>query len=193
MNIPNKLTLSRLLLAAILPFFILSGIKLPYRDYIATIIFLLGAVTDILDGYIARRTNNITVFGIFADPIADKLLVNSAMISLVYIDRLSPFVAIALIGRDTIMTGFRLVASEQGVVIPALAFGKAKMVIISILITYLLFDLNMSILRIVFVGLSLFFSYLSLAWALVIYKEVLKKSTEHTGKHYPKCSERIIK
>lgn len=178
MNIPNKLTLSRLLLAAILPFVILSGIELPYRNCIATVMFLLGAVTDVLDGYIARRTNNITVFGIFADPIADKLLVNSAMISLVYINRLSPFVAIALIGRDTIMTGFRLIASEQGVVIPALAFGKVKMLIVSVLITYLLLDLNMPILKIVFVGLSLFFSYLSLAWALVIYKEVLKKSAD---------------
>lgn len=184
MNIPNKLTLSRLLVAAILPVVFLSDIEAIDRNYITTFIFLLGVFTDVLDGYIARRTNNITVFGIFADPIADKLLVISAMISLVYLNRLSPFVAIALIGRDTIMTGFRLIASEQGVVIPALTLGKVKTVIISVLIFFLLLDLNMSILKIVLIGLSLFFAYLSLAWTLVIYKEVLSKSTDHTRERY---------
>ena len=174
MNIPNKLTLSRLLIAVILPVVILSDIELLYKNYIATFVFLLGAFTDVLDGYIARGTNCITVFGIFADPIADKLLAISAMISLVYLNRLSPFVAIVLIGRDTIMTGFRLIASEQGVVIPALTFGKIKTVVISILITYLLLDLNISIVKNALIGVSLVSAYISLVQAIVIYKKVFK-------------------
>ena len=138
MNLPNKLTVFRVIL--IVPFVVLllggfqqwgwfttlfSGI-LPYTDYIAVGIFIVASLTDLLDGKIARKYNLVTDFGKFMDPLADKLLVCSAMICLIEMGRLSAWIVIVIISREFIISGFRLIAAEQGIVIAASYWGKFK-------------------------------------------------------------------
>lgn len=138
MNLPNKLTIFRVIL--IVPFVLLLlgshqqwgwfmalfGSILPYVDYIAVAIFIIASLTDMLDGRIARKYNLVTNFGKFMDPLADKLLVCSALICLVEMGRLPAWMVIIIISREFIISGFRLVASDNGVVIAASYWGKFK-------------------------------------------------------------------
>lgn len=138
MNLPNKLTVFRMIL--IVPFVILllgnfqqwgwftaifGGIS-EYVDYIALAIFIIASLTDLLDGKIARKYNLVTNFGKFMDPLADKLLVCAAMIALVEMGRIPSWVVIIIISREFIISGFRLIASDNGVVIAASYWGKFK-------------------------------------------------------------------
>lgn len=125
MNLPNKLTLFRMFLV---PFFLLfvSVDAIPYNLTIATIIFLLAAYTDHLDGKIARRDNLITNFGKFMDPLADKLLVTSALIALVERTEIGAWVAVVIIAREFAVSGLRTIAANEGVVIAASIWGKIK-------------------------------------------------------------------
>ncbi len=127
MNLPNKLTILRVIL---IPFFIvfLLGEGIPYHDYIALGIFLVASFTDMLDGKIARKYNLVTNFGKFMDPLADKLLVCSALICLIELQRISAWMVIVIIAREFIISGFRLIASDNGVVIAASWWGKVKTV-----------------------------------------------------------------
>lgn len=173
MNLPNKLTLSRFIIAALVVLFFLTNIfDNQYRDYIVAVIFLIGSVTDILDGYIARKNNEITTFGTFADPVADKALLTSAIISLVFLHRFSPFVAIALIERDIVMTGLRLIAMEQKVIVPPTITGKIKTIFESILVLYLLLNWNIPYVKIFLVIFSILFAYISLIVAILKYKNI---------------------
>ncbi len=138
MNLPNKLTIFRVIL--IVPFVLLLlgshqqwgwfmalfGGILEYVDYIAVAIFIIASLTDMLDGKIARKYNLVTNFGKFMDPLADKLLVCSALICLVEMGRLPAWMVIVIISREFIISGFRLVASDNGVVIAASYWGKFK-------------------------------------------------------------------
>ena len=138
MNLPNKLTVFRMIL--IVPFVILLlgafhewgwftaifGGILEYVDFIALAIFIIASLTDLVDGKIARKYNLVTNFGKFMDPIADKLLVCSAMICLVEMGRIPAWIVIIIIAREFIINGFRLVASDKGVVIAANYWGKFK-------------------------------------------------------------------
>ena len=129
MNLPNKLSLSRLIITPIMMFFYLATF-IPYGKFVAGGLFVIGAITDFLDGYIARKYNMVTDMGKFLDPIADKLLVTSALI-LVATDGtiIPPFGAIALaifVGRDLTVDVLRLLASGKGVVIAADKLGKYK-------------------------------------------------------------------
>lgn len=140
MNLPNKLTVFRVVL--IIPFvaFLLGGYEgwswftmlfggiLAYTDYIALAIFVIASLTDLLDGKIARKYNLITNFGKFMDPLADKLLVCSAMICLIPSGDLEAWIVIVIIAREFIISGFRLVASDNGIVIAASYWGKFKTV-----------------------------------------------------------------
>ena len=140
MNLPNKLTLLRI---AIVPFFVLAlvnSLNSLTMQIISLILFLGANVTDILDGYIARSRNMITDFGKFVDPIADKLLVASAIICLVELGSLKAWVAILIIGRDFIISGFRLVAANKGIVIAASKLGRSKTVSQCIMICLLIFN-----------------------------------------------------
>jgi len=123
-NVPNVLTLARILAVPVLVVALLD--ETPDGDVIAAAVFALAAVTDGLDGYIARRRRQITTFGKLMDPLADKLLVIAALISLVSLDRLDAWVAMVIIARELAVTGLRGVAAEQGVVIAASWLGKAK-------------------------------------------------------------------
>ena len=123
-TIPNLLTLFRILLIPVLAAALLSGIE--SGDVIAAIVFAVASVTDALDGWIARRNKDVTTFGKLMDPLADKLLVTSALVSLVALDRLQAWVAMVIIAREFAVTGLRQLAMEHGEVIHASSWGKIK-------------------------------------------------------------------
>ena len=125
MNLPNKLTMFRIILIPFFVFFLLTDF-VPFSDYIALGIFALASFTDLLDGKIARKYNLITNFGKFMDPIADKLLVCAALIAFVELKLLPSWIVIVLIAREFIVSGFRLVASDAGIVLAAGWGGKFK-------------------------------------------------------------------
>ena len=125
MNLPNKLTMFRVILIPFFIVFLLIPIT-PYDKWIALAIFVIASLTDLLDGKIARKYNLVTNFGKFMDPLADKLLVCSALICLIELDKIPSWMVIIIIAREFIISGFRLVASDNGVVIAASYFGKFK-------------------------------------------------------------------
>jgi CDP-diacylglycerol--glycerol-3-phosphate 3-phosphatidyltransferase len=124
LNVPNVLTLLRIVAVPVLVVALLD--ETPDGDVIAAIVFALAAFTDGLDGYIARRNKQVTTFGKLMDPLADKLLVIAALISLVSLDRLAAWVAMVIIARELAVTGLRSIAAERGVVIAASWMGKLK-------------------------------------------------------------------
>ena len=140
MNLANKLTLIRIILVPIFLIFMVS--EIPYGTIIATGIFILASLTDKLDGYIARSRNQITNFGKFMDPVADKLLVTSALISLVELSIIPAWAAIIIIAREFSVSGLRTLAAADGIVIAASWWGKIKTVIQIIAIILLLLEVN---------------------------------------------------
>lgn len=137
MNIPNILTLIRIIL---IPFFVIVLlVKIPYGDYMAAFIFIVAALTDSLDGYLARKWKQITKLGIILDPLADKLLITAALISLVELGRIPGWTAIVILGREFAVSGLRAVKAEEGIIIPASKWGKAKTVsqIVAVLLVIL--------------------------------------------------------
>ncbi|GIM47876.1 CDP-diacylglycerol--glycerol-3-phosphate 3-phosphatidyltransferase [Collibacillus ludicampi] len=138
MNLANRITLARIFLVPVVMLFLLvrynlgtlsiGGQTTTVSELIAALIFTIAAVTDGLDGYIARKRKMVTNFGKFLDPLADKLLVSAVLISLVELQRLSAWVAIVIISREFAVTGLRLVAVAEGLVIAASKLGKMKTV-----------------------------------------------------------------
>ncbi len=137
MNTPNKLTILRMIMVPIFIALLLSGCKI-----VAGIVFILASLTDTLDGYLARKNNEVTVFGKFMDPLADKLLVCSALICLVELGLIPSWVVIIIVGRDFIISGFRLVAAERGIVIAANMWGKVKTVVQMLMVIVLVFHIG---------------------------------------------------
>lgn len=145
MNLANKLTIFRIILVpimVIIPLLNIQGdfIGIPYTYLIINLIFILASITDKLDGYIARSRNQVTNFGKFADPLADKILVLSAMLLLVELGKLPAWIPIIILAREFIVSGYRLIAVEQGgKVIAASVYGKIKTVtqIIAIIIAFI--------------------------------------------------------
>lgn len=136
MNLPNLLTLSRIFLVPLLVAVLLrkSAVELDTgwvvltREAIALAIFLAAALTDLLDGYLARRRRQVTTLGKLLDPIADKVLVSAALISLVELDRVAAWMVVLIVSREFAVSVLRNVALSEGIVIVASEFGKAKMV-----------------------------------------------------------------
>ena len=124
MNLPNKLTMFRIILVPVLVVVLL--INIPYGDYFAAAIFILAALTDSLDGYLARRWKQVTRLGIFLDPLADKLLIMAALICLVQLGRIPGWIAIVIIAREFAVSGLRAIKAGDGIVIPASIWGKLK-------------------------------------------------------------------
>ena len=175
MNLPNKLTILRVIMIPFFVFFLLSGVGGSASKWIALVIFAAASITDTLDGYIARRDNLITDFGKFMDPLADKLLVCSALICFVELDKLPAWMVIIIIAREFIISGFRLIAAENGVVIAANYWGKFKTVSQMIMIILLIVDFGgvFAILTEVFIWLSVALTVISLLTYIMQNRKVL--------------------
>ncbi|MDY2946025.1 MAG: CDP-diacylglycerol--glycerol-3-phosphate 3-phosphatidyltransferase [Lachnospiraceae bacterium] len=141
MNLPNKLTMLRIFMIPFFVFFMLCPAAGKYRFVIALIIFIAASITDSLDGHIARKYNLITDFGKFMDPLADKMLVVSAMICLVSLGRIPAWVVIIIVAREFTISGFRLIAADKGVVIAASYWGKFKTVFQMIMVILMIADI----------------------------------------------------
>ena len=141
MNLPNKLTLFRVILIPFFVFFLLTDIGLgTAAPILALIIFIVASLTDMLDGKIARKYNLVTNFGKFMDPLADKLLVCSALICLIELEKVPSWIVIIIIAREFIISGFRLIAAEHQIVIAASMWGKFKTTFQMIAIILLILD-----------------------------------------------------
>ena len=140
MNLPNKLTVLRVLMVPFFVLFMLTDIGGAANKWIALAIFCVASLTDMLDGKIARARNLVTNFGKFMDPLADKLLVCSAMICMITTGQLAAWIVIIIIAREFIISGFRLVAADAGIVIAASYWGKFKTVAQMAMIIVLLAD-----------------------------------------------------
>ena len=127
LNLPNALTLIRILLVPVLV--VALTVETPGGSTIAAIVFAIAAFTDGLDGYIARSRQSVTTFGKVMDPVADKLMIAAALISLVSLERLAAWVAMVIIAREFAVSGLRIAAGQQGVVIPASGLGKVKTIV----------------------------------------------------------------
>ncbi len=165
-NVPNVLTLARILLIPV--FIILFVHPTPEQSLAAAIVFAVAAVTDMLDGYIARRTGQVTKLGKLLDPIADKLLVLSALILLMNVERVSALVVLLIVGRELAVTGIRAIAAGEGMIIPAETTGKYKMALQVVAIILLILEGtglaalgNMHLAGIFTLYLSLVLGYLS--------------------------------
>ena len=175
MNLPNKLTIFRVILIPFFVFFLLAPYFPEYGKYIATAIFIVASLTDMADGKIARKYNLITDFGKFMDPLADKLLVCAAMICLVEMGRLPAWMVIVIISREFIISGFRLVASDNGVVIAASYWGKFKTTFQMLMIIVLILNLGgvFDMIGLVLTWIALILTVVSLIDYLVKNKQVI--------------------
>ena len=164
MNTPNKLTIARMIIVPFLVIFLLTGWGGEANRYISLTLFVVASVTDWFDGYLARKNNLVTNFGKFMDPLADKLLVCSAMICMIDLKRLPAWFVIIIIAREFIISGFRLIAAENGIVIAANYWGKFKTAsqMIMIILLILHFDGIFVILEQIFIWLSLALTIISL-------------------------------
>ena len=176
MNLPNKLTLFRIVLIPFFVFFLFTGCVGEAGKYIALGIFAVASLTDLFDGKIARKYNLVTNFGKFMDPIADKLLVSSALISFVGLNRLPAWIVIILIAREFIISGFRLVASDAGIVLAASWWGKFKTAFQMIMCILLIINIQNNVFTVinnVFIYISLALSVISLADYLIKNRKVI--------------------
>lgn len=175
MNTPNKLTIARMVLVPFLVVFMLAGWGQEANRYICLAIFAVASITDWFDGYLARKNHLVTNFGKFMDPLADKLLVCSALICLVELDRLDAWIVIIIIAREFIISGFRLIAAENGVVIAANYWGKFKTVSQMIMIILLILNFGgvFAVLSTVFVWISVALTVISLVTYVMQNKAVL--------------------
>lgn len=176
MNLANKITIFRVILVPLFMIVLYSNSK--YSTYFAAIIFTFASLTDTLDGYIARSRKLITNFGKFADPLADKILVSAALISLVDLGRIPGWVVVIIIAREFTITGFRTIAASQGITIAASSLGKIKTItqliaIIAILINNYPFALINFPFDTIMLYISLLFTIISGIHYIYINKSVL--------------------
>ncbi len=171
MNLPNKITIFRVVMIPIfLVFMLVPGI--PFGNYIATAVFVIACISDAVDGHLARKNNLVTNFGKFMDPLADKLLVCSALICFVELNLMPAWMVIVIIAREFIISGFRTVAADSGVVIAASYWGKFKTIVQMIVCIMLIARLPFSWMRI----LEDIFMWLALALTLISLFEYLWKN-----------------
>ena len=141
MNLPNRLTIARIIAIPFFIFFLMTDF-VPASKWIAFGLFIAASLTDFLDGYIARKNNLVTDFGKFADPLADKLLVCSALICLLALSKINVYIVLIIIARDFIISGFRLVAAGKGIVIAADWSGKVKTALQMVMILFIIADIK---------------------------------------------------
>ena len=174
MNLPNKLTLFRVILLPFFVFFLLTPYFEGYGNYIAVAIFIVASITDFLDGKIARKYNLVTNFGKFMDPLADKLLVCSALICLIQLESIPAWVVIIIIAREFIISGFRLIASDNGVVIAASYWGKFKTAFQMLTVIVLILNIPNK----VFIILGTVLIYVSLALTVISLIDYIAKNKD---------------
>ena len=138
LNLANSITIARILLVPVFLVLLLGGLPQPYGGLAAAAVFILAAATDKLDGYVARRSKQVTTLGQFLDPLADKLLIAAALIALVGMDRVPAWVATVIICREIAVSVLRIVGVSQGVSIPADRYGKLKTVLQIVYVVYVL-------------------------------------------------------
>ena len=179
MNLPNKLTVCRVILIPFFVFFLLFDPNSVSFKWIALGIFVIASLTDMLDGKIARKYNLITDFGKFMDPLADKLLVCSAMIGLIELGRIPSWIVIVIIAREFVISGFRLIASDNGRVIAASYWGKFKTTFQMIMVILMIADIQNQafyMLTQVIMWIALALTIISLVDYLVKNKDVMNGS-----------------
>ena len=178
MNTPNKLTVLRMIMVPFFVLFMLTGWGGEASKWISLVIFVVASATDWLDGYLARKYNLVTNFGKFMDPLADKLLVCSALICLVEMGRLDAWIVCIIIAREFIISGFRLIASDNGIVIAASYWGKFKTTFQMIMVVVLMLNIQntvMSVLGQVLIWISLALTVISLVDYVAKNVNVLKE------------------
>ncbi len=176
MNLPNKLTMFRVILIPFFIIFLLASLT-PYDKWIALVIFIIASLTDLLDGKIARKYNLVTNFGKFMDPLADKLLVCSALICLIELDKIPSWMVIVIIAREFIISGFRLVASDNGVVIAASYWGKFKTTFQMVAVCLLIADIAaLTVVTQIILWIAVVLTVVSLTDYLIKNKDVMKES-----------------
>ena len=176
MNLPNKLTMFRVILIPFFIVFLLASLT-PYDKWIALAIFIIASLTDLLDGKIARKYNLVTNFGKFMDPLADKLLVCSALICLIELDKIPSWMVIVIIAREFIISGFRLVASDNGVVIAASYWGKFKTTFQMVAVCLLIADIAaLTVVTQIILWIAVVLTVVSLIDYLIKNKDVMKES-----------------
>lgn len=182
MNLPNRLTILRMILVPVFCFFYLTkSIPYPVNQWIALVIFVFASFTDSLDGHIARRYNLVTDFGKFMDPLADKLLVDCALICFTWTQAVPVWMTLILIGREFVISGFRLIAAEKGVVIAAGIYGKIKTVFQMLAVIAILLPSEsafLTVLRMILLYGSVIFSVISLFDYFIRNKDVLKEGSQ---------------
>ena len=176
MNLPNKLTIFRVILIPFFVFFMLAPFFEGFGNYIALAIFCVASLTDLLDGKIARKRNLVTNFGKFMDPLADKLLVCSALICLIELNLIPSWIVIIIIAREFIISGFRLVASDNGVVIAASYWGKFKTVSQMFIVIVMVFNYSLQNEILYWIGIVLM--YIALALTLVSLIDYIAKNKD---------------
>lgn len=177
MNLPNKLTVLRVILIPFFVFFLMTDFVGGYSKYIAALIFLIASITDLLDGKIARKYGLVTNFGKFMDPLADKLLVCSALIAFTQMQLLPAWIVIIIISREFIISGFRLIAADKGVVIAANYWGKFKTTFQMIMIVLLILKLDipyMAIIENIIIYIALALTVISLVDYVYKNRDVMK-------------------
>lgn len=176
MNLPNKLTIFRVILIPFFIVFLLIPIT-PYDKWIALAIFIIASLTDLLDGKIARKYNLVTNFGKFMDPLADKLLVCSALICLIELERIPSWMVIIIIAREFVISGFRLIASDNGVVIAASYWGKFKTTFQMIAVCLMIADITaLSMVTAIVTWIAVILTVVSLIDYLAKNKDVMKET-----------------
>lgn len=172
MNLPNKLTIARVILIPFFVFFLLAPYFPVYGKYIAVVFFIIASLTDLLDGKIARRYDLVTNFGKFMDPLADKLLVSSALVCLNGMGKLDTWIVIIIISREFIISGFRLIAAEQQLVIAASYWGKFKTTFQMLMIIVLILDFESRVFQI----LGIILTYIALALTIISLVDYIYKN-----------------
>ncbi|MGN0480601.1 MAG: CDP-diacylglycerol--glycerol-3-phosphate 3-phosphatidyltransferase [Lachnospiraceae bacterium] len=176
MNVPNRLTIARTILIPFYLVFLMVDFGFKGSNFIAAAIFIVASFTDFLDGKLARKYGQVTNFGKFMDPLADKLLVCSALIAFIELGRLPAWIVIIIIAREFIISGFRLVASDAGIVIAASMWGKIKTTVQMIMIITLTLNFDVpfiNVIEIILVYASLALTLISLADYLIKNRKVI--------------------
>ena len=189
MNLANKITLARMFLAPI--FMVIIVINIPFGELIAALFFIIAASTDGLDGYVARKNKQVTNFGKFLDPLADKVLITAALFTLVWMKELDPIIAFIIISREFAVTGLRTIAASEGIVISASKWGKIKTIMQIIAISALTINAGLAQTDIAFLNWVFKFFHVELIASVSLFIAVIL--TLYSGFDYFYKNRHVIK